>query len=88
MVACDVGQGDAVLVREASRDSGGRERPRMEFRGEFLHAMLNTERIRSHKPVTLVRGADRFSADSLAYDNLDRVAELTGRVHATVAPRK
>ena len=80
--------GDAVLVREAARDKSGQVLPRMEFRGEFLHAMLNTERIRSHKPVTLTRGADSFSADSLSYDNLERMAVLTGRVRATVAPRK
>jgi lipopolysaccharide export system protein LptC len=80
--------GDAVLVREAAKDAAGRDMPRMEFRSEFLHAMLNTERVRSHKPVTLIRGADRFTADSLAYDNLERVAQMTGRVRATVAPRK
>ena len=45
----------------------------MEFRGEFLHAFVNTERVRSHQPVVLIRGNDRFTADSLDYDNLDRV---------------
>lgn len=80
--------GDAVLVREAFKDAAtGRELPRTEMRGEFLHVLQNTERVRSHKPVTLSRGADRFAADSLDYDNLDRSAVLTGRVRATVAPR-
>ncbi len=80
--------GDAVVVREASKDASGKVQPRVEFRGEFLHAMANTERIVSHKPVTVLRGTDRFSADSLAYDNLGRVLQLTGRVKATVTPRK
>jgi lipopolysaccharide export system protein LptC len=43
--------------------------------------------VRSHMPVSIVRGQDHFNADSLSYDNLGRVVELTGRVKATVAPR-
>ena len=34
--------------------------------------------MKSHKPVELMRGNDRFTADSLDYDNLDRVLELRG----------
>ncbi len=81
--------GNAVVVREASKDNMGGQgdgRPRMEFRGEFLHAFLNTEKVKSHKPVTIVRGNDQFVADSLQYDNLDRVLELQGRVKGTFTP--
>ena len=59
----------------------------MEFQGEFLHAFLNTERVRSHKPVTLIRGNDRFTADQLDYDNLDRLMELRGRVRGVLMPQ-
>ena len=68
--------------RRCGRDARGRDaarrpaRPRLEFRGEFLHAFLDTERVKSHKPVTLTRGDDRFTADSLDFDNLDRVLDL------------
>jgi hypothetical protein len=36
---------------------GGKATPQLEFRGEFLHAYLDTERVTSNKPVTLIRGA-------------------------------
>jgi lipopolysaccharide export system protein LptC len=75
--------GNAVVVREASKDNNSDARPRLEFRGEFLHAFLNTEKVKSHKPVTIIRGNDQFVADSLQYDNLDRVLQLQGRVKGT-----
>ncbi|MDB5873289.1 MAG: kdsC [Ramlibacter sp.] len=79
--------GDAVVTREAATDAQGHLRPRLEFRGEFLHVFANTERVKSHKPVELVRGTDRFTADSLDFDNIDQVMELRGRVHGVLQPR-
>jgi lipopolysaccharide export system protein LptC len=79
--------GNAVVVREASKDNNSDARPRLEFRGEFLHAFLSTEKVKSHKPVTILRGNDQFVADSLQYDNLDRVLELQGRVKGTFNPK-
>jgi lipopolysaccharide export system protein LptC len=79
--------GNALVVREASKDASGKETPRMEFRGEFLHAFLNDERVKSHKPVLLIRGTDQFVGDTFAYDNLDQVADLQGRVHGILVPR-
>ncbi len=73
--------GDAVVTREA-----GPTAPRMEIRSEFLHAFMDTERVQSHKPVRLTRGADEFTADSLNYDNLDRVLDLQGRVRGVLQP--
>jgi lipopolysaccharide export system protein LptC len=78
--------GNAVVVREAKLAASGKETPRMEFRGEFLHAFLNDERVKSHKPVVLIRGADQFTGDTFAYDNLDQVADLKGRVRALLMP--
>jgi arabinose-5-phosphate isomerase len=52
--------GDAVVVRDAVP---GLQMPRLEFRGEFLHVFSTPERVKSHKPVTLIRGNDRFIAD-------------------------
>lgn len=80
--------GDAVVTREATTDALGQFRPSLEFRGEFLHAFMDTERVKSNKPVQLQRGTDRFTADSLDYDNLDRVLELRGRVHGVLVPRR
>ena len=64
----------------------GTDVPRMEFRGDFLHVFVNTEQVKSHKPVTLIRGNDTFTGDSLDYDNLDRILQLHGRVHGTLVP--
>jgi lipopolysaccharide export system protein LptC len=79
--------GNARVIRDASTDASGKETPRMEFRGEFLHAFLNDERVKSHKPVLLIRGTDQFVGDTFAYDNLDQVADLKGRVHGILVPR-
>jgi lipopolysaccharide export system protein LptC len=84
--------GNAKVLREAAIDAAGKELPRMEFQGEFLHAFLNDERVKSHKPVLLTRAKDQFAADSFAFDNVTGVAELKGRVkgvlHPSNAPRK
>jgi lipopolysaccharide export system protein LptC len=79
--------GNARVVREASRDASGKETPQLEFRGDFLHAFLNEERVTSHKPVVLIRGNDQFTGDSFAYDNLDQVANLKGRVRGVLVPK-
>jgi lipopolysaccharide export system protein LptC len=79
--------GNALIVREAGVDANGRELPRLEFRGEFLHAFLNEERVTSHKPVVLIRGNDQFTGDAFDYSNLDQVADLKGRVRGVLMPR-
>ncbi len=44
------------------------------------------ERVESHKPVELTRGDNRFTADSLEFDNLDQVMDLRGRVRGSLVP--
>ncbi len=80
----------AVVVREASTNSQGVVTPRSEMHSDFLHMFANTEQVRSHLPVLLVRGAgDRFtSQEGIDYDNLERVMQLTGRVRGTLLPPK
>lgn len=78
--------GNARVVREATVDRSGTTLPRVSFSGEFLHAFLNEERIKSHKPVELERGGDRITADSLDYSNFDQVMEMRGRVRGTLLP--
>ena len=79
--------GNALVVREAMKDANGKELSRMEFRGEFLHAFVNDERVQSHKPVVLIRGNDQFTGDNFSYNNLNRVADLRGRVRGVMMPR-
>ena len=80
----------AVVVREASTNAQGVVTPRSELHSDFLHLFANTEQVRSHLPVVLVRGAgDRFtSQEGLNYDNLDQVMQLKGRVRGTLLPPK
>ncbi|WP_180838945.1 LPS export ABC transporter periplasmic protein LptC [Variovorax sp. RO1] len=78
--------GNAIVIREPAVSAGGKATPRLEFRGEFLHAFLDTEKVKSNKPVTLIRGSDQFVGDSLDYDNLSGVANLTGRVRGMLVP--
>lgn len=78
--------GDARVVRESVVDQAGRPQPRLEFRSEFLHAFMETERVKSHKPVTLRRGTDQFTADTMDFDNLERVIQLKGRVKGVLVP--
>jgi lipopolysaccharide export system protein LptC len=78
--------GDALVVQEPAVDKAGKTQPRMEYRGEFLHAFMKTERVKSHKPVGLTRGKDQFTAETMDFDNLDRVMQLKGRVKGTMVP--
>jgi lipopolysaccharide export system protein LptC len=78
--------GDAVVTREASTAPDGKVNPRLQFRGEFLDAFPDLERVKSNKPVILMRGGDRFTADHLDFDNVDQVLELRGRVRGTLTP--
>ena len=78
--------GNAIVVREPTTDAAGHVLPRMEFRSEFLNAYTNTERVSSNKPVTLTRGDDQFTGDSMNYDNYDGVLNMTGRVRGLLVP--
>jgi lipopolysaccharide export system protein LptC len=80
--------GNAVVTREPLPPQPGQpSQPRMEFRGDFLHAFTQTERVRSNQPVTLIRGADRFTADAMEYDNVEQVLQMRGRVHGVLMPK-
>ena len=69
--------GAAQVVREAASDG-----QRVEFESEFLHAFLNTERVRSHLPVRLRQGNSDLRVGAIDYDNLTRSAKLGAPVRA------
>jgi lipopolysaccharide export system protein LptC len=58
----------------------------IEFRGEFLHAFADTERLRSHLPVLVRRGGAELRADGVEYDHLARTVDFRGRMRASFAP--
>lgn len=80
--------GNAQVVRDAVPGKDGQMQAGVSVASEFLHAFINTERVKSHKPVTLTRGNDRFTADSMDFDNLDRVMLLNGRVRGQLVPSR
>jgi len=58
----------------------------LELQGEFLHAFLRFERIRSHLPVRLRHGGTETRAGGVEYDHLQQLLQLSGPVRATVQP--
>jgi lipopolysaccharide export system protein LptC len=81
-------QGQARVVRDAYVDAKGLAQERAEYRSEYLLAHLNDEIVSSHQPVELLRsGGDRFTADTLYYDNGAHTLQLQGRVRGTLVPR-
>jgi lipopolysaccharide export system protein LptC len=81
--------GDAVVTRLPGVGPGGQRQPRIQVRGEFLHLFVNTEQLKSNRPVVLERDGDRFTGDNLDYTHLDlQQLQLSGRVRGTLAPRE
>lgn len=72
-------RGRALMVREA--DPAG-EYPHLEIRSEYLHVWTAPEKVESDKPVQILHGKHRMSADSLQYDGTARTLQLDGRVKA------
>jgi lipopolysaccharide export system protein LptC len=58
------------------------------MKSEFLHAFLVTERVRTHRPVTVRYGSTEVNAAGLEYDNALRRLELKGPMKAVLAPRE
>lgn len=76
--------GSARVVRAPAVDATGKVLPELAYQGEFLHAFVSSERVKSHLPVQLTFGSDRFTADAMDYDNVERVITLKGRVRGTL----
>lgn len=74
--------GGAHVVRESANRAEV-----LDFRGEFLHAFIATERVRSHLPVVVTQGATQVRADGgMEYDNLTRTVLFKGKTRAVLAP--
>jgi len=80
--------GNAVVVRAGWVNSAGKRQSPLEIRSEFLYAITETERLKTHLPVVITRGLDKFTADSMDYDHLHRLIDLKGRVHGVLTPVK
>ncbi len=73
--------GDAEVTTEDSRGDP------LVLRGEFLHAFLLTESVRSHLPVQVTSGATRIGATTMTYDHATGRIELGGPVRAQMPAR-
>ena len=85
-----IGNGDGSEVQllggaeVSSTDTAGAP---LVMRGEFLHAFLLVERVRSHLPVEVQVGGTELRAAGLDYDHPARRLELKGPLRAVLAPR-
>lgn len=85
-----LGNGDASELQllggaeVTAQDASGRP---LVMRGEFLHAFLVTEQVRSHLPVMVSQGGTSLQASALDYDNAQRRLDLKGPLRAVLAPR-
>lgn len=76
--------GGARVVRDPA--PGDAASSRLEIRGEFLELFTQTERVRSHLPVTMLTDRGELRAGSLDYNHLDRSGQLSGRVSGVLQP--
>ena len=81
------GDGSEVqLIGDARVDSSGPRGEPIQFRGEFLHAFLATERVRSHLPVVVSSEGREFHAAGMDYDHLSGKLQLQGKMRALLQP--
>ena len=78
--------GNAVVTRDSGTGARGEPTPPIRISGDFLHFFVNSEQLRSNRPVVIERGTDRFTGDTLDYNNLDLQLQLSGRVRGVIAP--
>lgn len=85
-----LGNGDGSEIQlwgSAEVTSADAVGPPLVMRGEFLHAFLLTERVRSHLPVVVQQGSTELRASGLEYDHATQRLELQGPMRAEMAPR-
>lgn len=58
----------------------------IEFRGEFVHAFVEAQQLRSNQPVTLTQGRSRIDAAGIEVDQRAQTVRLTGPLRATLEP--
>lgn len=56
----------------------------LDIRGEFLHAFLVTEQVRSHLPVRVTQGRNEWLAGGVDYDHGQRKLDFKGPVRAVL----
>lgn len=80
--------GNVHLIRDAAATAQGAARRPMEYRGEFLKAFTDSEKLVSHLPVLISQGPNRFNGSAMRYDNVRATIELQGQVRGVLVPGK
>jgi lipopolysaccharide export system protein LptC len=75
-------EGGARVVRESPL-----AQENVEFRSEFLLALLKTEEVRTHLPVVFQSGQTQVSAGGVHYRHRDDFLQFQGQMKAVFAPR-
>lgn len=57
-----------------------------ELRGDFLQVLVEAQRLRSDRPVTLLQGRNRVDAAGVEFDQRTRQVVLAGPLRATLLP--
>ncbi|HEX2013468.1 MAG TPA: LPS export ABC transporter periplasmic protein LptC [Roseateles sp.] len=79
--------GDVTVRRfEKGKDGQLSEAPRLQVEGEFLHAFLDQEILRSHLPVRLRYAGGDINARNFVYNHLSGKVEFGGRASARFEP--
>lgn len=85
-----IGNGDGSevqLLGGAEVDSLDADGRPLLMRGEFLHAFLLTEQVKSHLPVLVRYAGSELRAAGMEYDHVARRLDLKGPLRSQVTPR-
>jgi len=80
-------KGQAVVRRAGEAGAQGSRAQAFELRSDYLFIDLERDVMRTDRPVEVVRGGDRFTADALDYDHQQGISRMTGRVRGILQPR-
>lgn len=80
-------KGQAVVRRAGESGVSGSRAQVFELRSDYLFIDLEQDVMRTDRPVEVLRGSDRFTADALDYDHKQGISRMTGRVHGVLQPR-
>jgi lipopolysaccharide export system protein LptC len=73
--------GSVLLTRAATANE-----PALRLSTEYLLALPDQDRFSTDQPVEMQRGLSTINAQSMVYDNIARVIEFQGDVHAKFVP--
>lgn len=81
-------RGDVVVTRIGPPTPGNPAPAPFRLEGQTLTYRSDTDTLSSDLPVVLIRGQDRIAGNSLAYQDGAQIADMRGRVRATLQPQR